>query len=60
MTEKTWAVSGYIHEGLSDPKNGPYEMFLEKLSQGEAWGLDPAAKAGVQKSPDFTITGIFK
>jgi len=60
MTERTWAVSGYIHEGLQDPTNGPYPIFLKNLSAGDDWTLDPAIKSAVQKSPDFTITGVFK
>lgn len=60
MTERTWAVSGYIHEGLQDPTNGPYQIFLKNLSAGDDWTLDPAIKSAVQKSPDFTITGVFK
>jgi hypothetical protein len=59
MTERKWVVSGYIHEGFQDP-TGPFRTFLKNLAEGNDWELSAETKATVQKTQDFTITGVFK
>jgi hypothetical protein len=59
LTDHTWSVSGFIHEGLGEEK-GPYQTFLKNLGESKEWDLAPDSQVTVQKTQDFTINGTFK
>jgi hypothetical protein len=58
MTDRKWVVAGFIHEGLQQ-ENGPFQTFLKNLAESKDWELSQETKATLQKTQDFTITGVF-
>jgi hypothetical protein len=58
MTDRKWVVAGFIHEGLQQ-ENGPFQTFLKNLAESKDWELSQETKATLQKTQDFTLTGVF-